>query len=127
MSGGKSLFAIGRIERTFPIDEEIERLLSHNTPMALLRDLHRPVNTFDVNPMDFVREERVSDGGRGFVAEVKETLFMRYWVDMRALSHVPEIFRSEVKARREILSSRWVDAPKFGKQYLPAMMTGGWM
>ena len=71
--------------------------------MALLRDLHRPVNTYGVNPLDFVQEERIVDGGRASVREVKDAIFHRYWIDLKALANTPHSFRLEVAERRAII------------------------
>ena len=116
------IFALREIERSTDIPYDLEQLMSNNTPQALLRDLHRPVMPFGVNPNEFDKHERINDGGRSLIREIKETLHARYYVPIHELIDVPKMYEEGIAERHAIMRSKWADAPKFGTQYLPAGM-----
>ncbi len=118
-----SIFALREVTRVRQIDYEIESALYHNTPQALLRDLHRPTKTFGVNPLELDKHERVIDGGRGFVAEVKQTIYTSYKVPIVDIMRTHRELVETIGERRQLMSSPWADAPKFGSQYLPTGMS----
>jgi hypothetical protein len=121
----ESLFSVREITRKFPIYDDVEEALWHNAPQALLRDLHRPVLTFNVNPMELQKIELQADGGREAVAYLKGLLFADYRVPMARMVPTNEIYRQTILERRRALGGKWADAPKFGSQYLPATATFG--
>jgi len=119
----ESLFSVREIERVREVDWEIEGLLMHNTPQALLRDLHRPVKTFRVSPLEFRRVDApLSDAGRKTSAEVKETIRADYRVDIVGVAPTRTLYQEAMAELHAILGSPWADAPRYGRQYLPASM-----
>lgn len=117
-----SIFALREVTRLRVIDEDIELALQHSSPQALLRDLHRSTRTFGVNPIEFPTFERIIDGGRGAVAELKQDLLTSYRVPIEELIPTHDMLSASIAERRQILSAPWADAPKLGKRYLPAGM-----
>jgi hypothetical protein len=117
-----SIFALREVTRVREIDEEIELALQHSSPQALLRDLHRSTRSFGVNPIEFPTFERIIDGGRGAIAELKQDLRASYRVPIQELIPTQSMLSASIAERRQVMRSPWADAPRFGKQYLPAGM-----
>jgi hypothetical protein len=118
-----SIFSVREVSRIREIDYEIESSINHNSPQALLRDLHRPIRTFGVNPLEFDKHERIVDGGRASIAEVKVIIYTNYRIPIEALIPTRAMYRESVDERKSVMRAPWTDAPKFGKQYLPGGMT----
>ena len=123
MADSTSIWSVREINRVREVDSAIDEALSVNAPQALLRDLHRPITTFSVNPLEFEKNERPRDAAQSITKETKETLFTSYRIDLHALATAWEIYKGSIVERRQALGGEWADAPKFGNQYLPITMT----
>jgi hypothetical protein len=119
----EGLFSVREVSRMREIDDDIEEALNITSPQALLRDLHRAVKSFGVNPFDFDKHERIIDGGFGAVADVKSIIFASYRIPIVELLPTRAMYADGIAERREIMTAPWADAPKFGTQYLPRGMT----
>ena len=123
MADSTSIWSVREIKRVREVDSAIEEALYANTPQALLRDLHRPITTYTVNPLEFEKNERPRDAAQSITSETKKTLFASYRIDMAEIVPTRVIYKESIVERRLALAGNWADAPKFGSQYLPASMT----
>jgi hypothetical protein len=121
----KSLFALGEVRRVRELDYELEVFLTHNTPQAMLRDLHRPVTDWRIGVHDFERYEVPTDAGRGALQQLKQDYLKSYRIPICDLIPTNKMWKAGWAEVREALTTPWADAPKFGTQYLPAWM-GNW-
>ena len=119
----ESLFSVREITRQTFVDSAIEEAMSECAPQALLRDLHRPITTYSVNPLEFEKNERPRDAAQSITVETKKTFYASYRINLAAEAPVHAMVRESIAERRQALGGVWADAPKFGRQYLPATMT----
>jgi hypothetical protein len=114
------IFSVREITGVYTLSWELENIVyGKNTPQALLRDLHRPVKNWTVNPIEFGFVERPNDGGRGYIAELKRTALANYRVPMPTMVPTRTMYKESIAERRAVLRKPWADAPKFGSQVLP--------
>lgn len=110
----ESIFSLREVSRLREIPYEVESALWTNAPQALLRDLHRPVVKFGVNPLEFARIERVIDGGRSAIRDIKQIMVTSYQLRLTDLLATPKVYRETIAERRQIMKGPWADAPKLG-------------
>jgi hypothetical protein len=118
----KSLFALGEVTREYELYDDLDVVLGHKAPQALLRDLHRPVTQFTVGIMDFVRHPIDSDAGEIALRAARETVTTDFRVPICELVPTNQMLREGMAELRHILSLPWDEAPKLGPQYLPSWM-----
>ncbi len=118
----ESLFALGQIRRQREIPMDVEAALTHTAPQALLRDLHRPVSSFEVAPYEFEQRELLHlDAGVAATAEVRATALASYRVPICDLLQTSTTMLAEGRAVRMLLRQPWADAPKLGSRRADAV------
>jgi len=113
LAGAETLFALREVSREREVPWEIERALSHGAPQAILRDLHRPISSFDVNPYEFDEVPMIkSRAGTPETAELRQAFLQSYRVPIVDLVHTTKDMLGEFRALKATLAKPWTDAPK---------------
>lgn len=117
-AGAERLFgtwpwAVREISREREVPWEIEGALRHGAPQAILRDLHRPVPRFDVQPHEFEDVPMIKSlAGTTETKEVRQALLASYRVPIVELVHTTKDMLGEYRGLKETLARPWTDAPK---------------
>ncbi len=113
LAGGESLFTLREVTREREVPWEIDAALRQGAPQAILRDLHRPVPKFDVNPYEFQEVEMIRNrAGTEETKELRSALLASYRVPIVELVHTTKDMLGEFRALKATLALPWADAPK---------------
>ena len=108
-----SLFTLREVTREREVSWEIGGALQHSSPQAILRDLHRPVPKFDVNPYEFQEVQKIgTDAGIPETKELRSALVASYRVPIVELVHTTKDMLGEFRALKATLALPWTEAPK---------------
>ena len=112
-AGAENLFALREVSRETEVPPDIEGALHRRTPQALLRDLHRPVPSFEVNPFEFQEVPMIKNlAGTVETQELRRAFLASYRVPIVELVHTTKDMLGEFRALKATLARPWTDAPK---------------
>jgi len=113
LAGAESLFALREVSRESEVPPDIEDALRQGAPQAILRDLHRPVPSFDVNPFEFQDVPMIRNlAGTVETQELRQAFLASYRVPIVELVHTTKDMLGEFRALKATLARPWIDAPK---------------
>ena len=106
-------WTLREVSREREVPWEIEGALRHGAPQAILRDLHRPVPRFDVQPHEFEDVPMIKNlAGMTETQGIRQTFLASYRVPIVDLVHTTKDMLGEFRRLKETLARPWTDAPK---------------
>jgi hypothetical protein len=113
LAGAETLFSLREVSREREVPWEIDQALRQGAPQAILRDLHRPVPSFEINPYEFEEVPMIRNlAGSAETSELKKAFLASYRVPIVDLVHTTKDMLGEFRALKATLARPWTDAPK---------------